>query len=51
MFRRPTIHRWSRRSLMPYRRTTFLTYSYTATVIGVSLAAVVILYLLGYLAL
>ena len=51
MFRRSMMNRWSRRSAMPYRRTRFLTYSYSATVIVVSLAAIVILYLLGYLAL
>ena len=51
MFRRMMMNRWGRRSYLPYRRPYYVTYSYPATVIGVSLAAIVILYLLGYLAL
>ena len=51
MFRRSMMNRWGRRSALPYRRRAFVTYSYTATVIVVSLAAILILYLLGYLAL
>jgi hypothetical protein len=51
MFRRSMMNRWSRRSAMPYRRAAIATYSYGPTVIVVSLAALLILYLLGYLAL
>ncbi|HWT11912.1 MAG TPA: hypothetical protein VN231_04085 [Allosphingosinicella sp.] len=51
MWRRFMMNRWSRGSAYPYRRRTFVTYSYGATVIVVSLAAILILYLLGYLSL
>lgn len=51
MWRRFMLNRYSRRSAMPYRRRGFFAYSYGATVIVVSLAAILILYLLGYIAL
>jgi hypothetical protein len=51
MWRRFMMNRYSRRSAMSYRRRGFVTYSYAATVIVVSLAAILILYLLGYIAL
>ena len=50
MWRRFMMNRWSRRSAFPYRRRGLFTYSHGATVIVVSLAAILILYLLGYLA-
>ena len=51
MWRRFMMNRWGYRSALPWRRRSFVTYSYTATVILVSLAVILILYLLGYVAL
>ena len=50
MFRRFMTNRWGYRSAWPRRRGGFLAYSYSATVILVSLGALLILYLLGYIA-
>ena len=51
MWRRPFLNRWGSRPAMPYRRRGFVTYSYGATVLVVSLGALLILYLLGYISL
>jgi hypothetical protein len=51
MLRRFMMNRWGYRSSMPWRRGAFVTFSYRATVIVVSLAVILILYLLGYIAL
>jgi hypothetical protein len=49
MWRRFTSNRWGHRSDMGYRRRSFVTYSFSATLIVVCLAVIVGLYLLGYL--
>jgi hypothetical protein len=51
MWRRFMMNRRGYRSAMPYRRRGFVTYSYGATVLVVSLGALLILYLLGYISL
>lgn len=51
MLRRFLMNRWGYRSALPFRRGAFVTRSYSATVILVSLAVLLILYLLGYIAL
>jgi len=51
MWRRFTTNRWGRRPAMGYRRRSLVTYSFSATLIVVSVAVIVGLYLLGYLAL
>lgn len=51
MWRRFMMSRWGHRSAFPWRRRAFFGFSYSATVILVSLAALLILYLLGYIAL
>jgi hypothetical protein len=51
VLRRFMMNRWGYRSAWPRRRGAFFTYSYSATVIVVSLAVILILYLLGYIAL
>ncbi len=51
MWRRFMRNRWGYRSAFPYRRGAFFGFSYSATVIVVSLAVILILYLLGYIAL
>jgi hypothetical protein len=51
MWRRFTTNRWGNRSGMGYRRRSFATFSFSATLIVVCVAVIVGLYLLGYLAL
>ena len=50
MFRRFMMNRYAGRTAMPYRRRSYAA-SYGATVLVVSLAAILLLYLLGYIAL